>query len=290
MPAPARHRPLHIVVGDRPARPAFGHGGLQPRHSVADVTGAEILHQQLEAVAHVQAARRGVLGRGRQRIFRGDLAQADRAGVRVQQHAQLLDEADVFRLGVVVVVVLVGVRIVRTEAAAEALFQRLGRVVTQLCIVEAEVDRIQAEAIHATVEPEPHVIQRGLLHRRVVEVQVGLVGQEVVQEILLTPRLPLPGHAAEDRHPVVGRGAVLARIGPHVPVRLGIGAVLPAFLEPGVVDRGMAEHLVDHHLQTQRMRLGQQLVDIGERAEQRVDVAMVGDVIAEVGHRRFEEW
>jgi len=37
------------------------------------------------------------------------------------------------------------------------------------------------------------------------------------------------------------------------------------------------------------MGLGQQPVEIGERAEQRVHVAMVGDVVAEVGHRRFEE-
>ncbi|MDQ1131880.1 hypothetical protein QE386_000475 [Pseudoxanthomonas winnipegensis] len=53
--------------------------------------------------------------------------------------------------------------------------------------------------------------------------------------------------------------------------------------------RAVAEHLVDHHLQAQRMRLGQQGVEVGQRAEQRIDIAVVGDVIAEVGHGRLEE-
>jgi hypothetical protein len=37
------------------------------------------------------------------------------------------------------------------------------------------------------------------------------------------------------------------------------------------------------------VRLGQQAIEIRQRAEQRIDVAVVGDVVAEVGHRGFEE-
>ena len=37
------------------------------------------------------------------------------------------------------------------------------------------------------------------------------------------------------------------------------------------------------------MRLGDQRVEIGERAEERIDVGVVGDVVAEVLHRRGEE-
>ena len=185
--------------------------------------------------------------------------------------------------------VLVGVRVVRAEAAAHPLVGGLGRVVAQLRIVEAEVDRIQAEAIHAAIQPEAHVVQGGLLHFRVMEVQVRLVDQEVVQVVLLTARLPLPGAAAEQRQPVVGRRAVLARVGPDVPVRLRVAAVLAALAEPGVLDRGVAQHLVDHHLQAQAMGLGQQAIEVVQAAEQRIDVAVVGDVIAEIGHRRLEE-
>jgi len=287
--APAADRAFHIVIRNRPARPAFGHRRFQPGDRVADVGRAVVVHQQLEAVAHVQAPVLGVLGGGGQRVFRRDLAQAHRARILIQQRAQLLQEWQVLRLGVVVEVVLVGVRVVRTEAAAHALVRRLGRVIAQLRVVEAEVDRIQAEAVHAAVQPEPHIVQGGLLHIRVMEVQVRLVDQKVVQVVLLTARLPLPGAATEQRQPVVGRGAVLARVGPDVPVGLRIAAVLAALAEPGVLDRGMAQHLVDHHLQAQAMGLGQQAVEVIQVAEQRVDVAVVGDVVAEVGHGGLEE-
>ena len=38
------------------------------------------------------------------------------------------------------------------------------------------------------------------------------------------------------------------------------------------------------------MRLGQQQVKIRERAEGRVNGAIIGDIIAEIPHRGFEEW
>ena len=37
------------------------------------------------------------------------------------------------------------------------------------------------------------------------------------------------------------------------------------------------------------MRRGKQPVEIGERPEQRIDAAIVGNVIAKVGHRRGED-
>jgi hypothetical protein len=84
----------------------------------------------------------------------------------------------------------------------------LGGLSRSLCVVEAEIDRVQAQAVDAAVEPELHVVQRRLAHCRVVEVQVRLRGQEVVQEVLASAGFPLPCHTAEDRQPVVGRRAV----------------------------------------------------------------------------------
>ena len=46
---------------------------------------------------------------------------------------------------------------------------------------------------------------------------------------------------------------------------------------------------VDDHAQAARVRLGEQAVEVGERPEQRIDVAVVGDVVAVVLHRRAEE-
>ena len=51
----------------------------------------------------------------------------------------------------------------------------------------------------------------------------------------------------------------------------------------------MRPDLVDDHLQAERVRPRDERVEIRERAEDRVDVAIVGDIIAEVGHRRPEE-
>ena len=277
------------MVGDRPARPALGHLRLQLAHRAADVRRAEILGEQLEAVAHVQPAVHGVLGHRPQRILRGDLAQRRHVGIAVHQRTQLGEEAQVLRLRVVVVVVLERVRIGRAEAAAHALLAWLGRVVAQLAVVEAEVDRVQADAVHALVQPETHIVQRGRAHVGVVEVQVRLRGEEVVQVVLAAARLPLPCTAAEQRQPVVRRRAVGPGVGPHVPVGLRVVAALPAFAEPCVLGRGMAEHLVDHHLQPQPVRLVQQAVEILQRAEQRIDLAVIGDVVAEIRHRRLEE-
>ena len=155
--------------------------------------------------------------------------------------------------------------------------------------MEAEVDRIQAHAVHALVEPEAHVVQRRGAHRRVVEIEVGLRRQEVVQVVLAASRFPLPGHAAEQRQPVVGRAAVRLRIGPDVPVGLVVAAAFAALAEPRVLARRMAEDLVDHHADAESVGLRQQAVEVVEGAEQRIDVAIVGDVVAEVGHRRLEE-
>ena len=45
-------------------------------------------------------------------------------------------------------------------------------------------------------------------------------------------------------------------------------------------------HEVEQDLEPARMGLRQQIVEIGERAEARIDAAIIGDVIAEIGHRR----
>ena len=46
---------------------------------------------------------------------------------------------------------------------------------------------------------------------------------------------------------------------------------------------------VEHELDAARVAVRDQLVEVRERAEDRVDVAVVGDVVAEVGHRRGED-
>jgi len=249
----------------------------------------EVVGQQFETVRHVQALAGGVFGHGFERILRGDFAQAHRARVAVEQRTKLGQEGQIFGLGVVVIVVLKGVGVVGAEAAADTLCRRLGRVVAQQPVVKTEVDGVQAQAIDTAIQPETHHIQYRGTHVGIVEVEIGLRGQKIVQVILAAARLPLPRDTPEYGQPVVGRAAIGLGIGPHVPVGFRIVAAAAAFLEPRVLDRVVAEHLVDHHLQAKTMRLGQQTVEIGQGAEQRVHRAVVGDVVAEVGHRRLEK-
>ena len=49
--------------------------------------------------------------------------------------------------------------------------------------------------------------------------------------------------------------------------------------------RAVVRHDVDDHPEPEPVRLGDQRLGVGERAEQRVDVAVVGDVVAAVGQR-----
>jgi len=88
-----------------------------------------------------------------------------------------------------------------------------------------------------------------------------------VQVILPAARFPLPGAAAKNGQPVVGRGAIFTRIGPDIPVGLGVMAILAAFLKPGVLNGGMAENLVNHDFQAQRVGLVQQAVKVRECPE-----------------------
>jgi hypothetical protein len=46
---------------------------------------------------------------------------------------------------------------------------------------------------------------------------------------------------------------------------------------------------VEDQLQPARVRLGDDAIEIADRAEQRVDRAVVGNVVAEVGHGRAED-
>ena len=122
-----------------------------------------------------------------------------------------------------------------------------------------------------------------------MEVQVRLAGQEVVQIILHPPAVPLPGRAAEDRQPVVGRRAVGLGVGPDIPIGLGVVAARAAFDEPRMRLGGMRQHEVDHHPDVQGMRRLDDGVEIRQRAEHRIDIAVIGNVVAEILHRRGEE-
>ncbi len=153
------------------------------------------------------------------------------------------------------------------------------------------VGDVDAEAVHAEVEPEAQDRLELRVDLGVLPVQVGLLGGEQV-EVPLTVGQPRPRRAAEHRLPVVGRQ--LPCLAPSraedVPLALGAaGARLHGLHEPGVPVGGVVRHHVRNDLHAVPVRVLDQRPGVRQRAEDRVDVPVVGDVVPEVGHRRGVE-
>ena len=214
-----------------------------------------------------------------------DLAYQHAVVVFVEQRPHPVEKGDVLGpvLREAVILHVVGVH---RRARIVAL---LRRVRPQLRVVEIVVHRVEPEAVHPALEPEAHGLEQRILHRRIVEVEIGLLDQEVVQVILPPHPVPFPRRAAEDRGPVVGRRAVRVGIGPDIPVRPRIAPACAALDEPRMLLRGVAQHLVDDDLEPLPVRLCHQRVEIPERAEERLDIGVVRHVVAHVGHGRGKD-
>ena len=166
-------------------------------------------------------------------------------------------------------------RVVLRQAVVEL---GVRRVVAELGVLVHLAQRVDAEAVDAAVEPEAQHGEHRLAHRRVAPVEVGLLAQVGVRVVLAALGVEGPGGTAEHAQPVVGRAAVRRRVAPEVVVaRLG---------EPRVLVGGVVGHEVEQHAQPAVVRGRHQRVEVGERAEARVDRRVVGDVVAEVLHRR----
>ena len=245
--------------------------------------GAEAVAQEHEGVGGVQPVRAvGVLDQVGEHAVAGDLAHHHPVGVLVGAPAQPLQDVQGLRARAVVERPLQPIGLDRVGVGPR-------RVVPQQRVMGVEVDHVQAEAVGAAVEPEPGDVEHGLLDLGVEQVEVRLLLQEVVQIVLAPPRLPAPGRAAEHRQPVVGRRAVGLGRGPDVPVGLGVVPARPAFREPGALVGAVGIDLVDDDLEAQPVGGLDHAVIVGERAEHRVDAAVVRDVVAAVLHRRGEE-
>ena len=128
---------------------------------------------------------------------------------------------------------------------------------------------------------------------RVLPVEVGLLPREQVQVVLLRA----PAHhsqAGPEKNdpqllgsapggPRYGAGAGVA---PDVPVGLRVDAVAPRLLEPRVLVGGVVDHEVHDQPHAALVDALDQLVDVGQRPEGRVDVLVVADVVAVVVLRR----
>ena len=216
-----------------------------------------------------------------------DFADSDSARIFIKKRPYPFEKDKIFRLGLVVDMLLETIRVgIRHVMRRRALGRRI---VAQLGVVEIVVAGIEPKSVHPAIEPEAHRLDQGIANFGRMEIDVRLRCQEAVHIILHPHPVPFPGWAPEDRQPVVGRGAVGLGIGPHIPVGFGIIAACAALLEPFMLVGSVAEHLIDDDPEAQLMRTGEHRVEIGESPEHRIDIAIVGHVIAHVRHRRLEE-
>src|SRR5699024_10429954 len=154
-----------------------------------------------------------------------------------------------------------------------------------------EVDHVHPEAVDATVEPPAHhVVDRGP-DLWVLPVQIGLLGGEQVQVVLAGGLVQSPGRTREERLPVVrlstrctGLEAVSWST-PDVPVAFRVVERGSGLDEPRMLGGGVVDDQVHDELHPALVHLLEQLVEFVERAEDRVDVVVVADVVAVVSVR-----
>ena len=159
-------------------------------------------------------------------------------------------------------------------------------VVGALSLVEVG-HRVEPDAVDARVHPEVEDFEDRLLDLGVVEVEVGLMGVEAVPVIRVRDVVPRPVRGLKVFEDDPGVLIFLVGFAPHVEVTLG-GARPgpPCALEPGVLIRGVVAHELVDDADASPVRLPDEVVDIAQRAEHRVDVVVVRDVVPVITQRR----
>ena len=147
-------------------------------------------------------------------------------------------------------------------------------------------DRVQPQAVHAHVQPEVEHLEHGFLHRRIVEVQVGLVVEKPVPVVGVGDRVPRPVRRLEVLEDDPRVAVFVRRVAPDVEVAFnGTGRGAAGALEPGVLIAGVVDDQFRDDPQTARVRFLQEGLKIVQRAVAGVDIVIVRDVVAVVAQR-----
>src|SRR5690242_18798899 len=97
-------------------------------------------------------------------------------------------------------------------------------IVAKLIVLDEVPQDVDAEAVHAALEPEADDVVHGLAHDGIAPVQIGLRLEERVIVVLTRALVVFPSRAAELTQPVRRRSAAGRRIAPDIPVATWIVA------------------------------------------------------------------
>lgn len=167
---------------------------------------------------------------------------------------------------------------------------RLGQVLAVGALALEQVGhRVQPEAVDPQAQPEADDVDHGVLHGRVVVVEVRLVGEEPVPVELFAHRVegPVGLLGVDEDDPRVG--VALAGVAPHVEVAVRAVGVVPRLLEPGVRIRRVVHHQVRDDPNAPLVRGVEQRDEILDGAELRQHLVEIPDVVSAVAQRRIVE-
>ena len=156
-----------------------------------------------------------------------------------------------------------------------------------------EVDHILPEAIHPHVQPEAHDVLYLLPDSGIVHIEIRLPPGKNMQVILAALLIVLPGQALKLAEPVIG-GTMPAPpaarqdgVPPDIIVAVGVVPALAGFDKPGMLVRRVVDHQVQQDLEAQLMGPVQDLFELIQGPVVRVDIFIVGNIIAVI---RIGRW
>ena len=291
--APAAHDARLVVVVKEYARPAVaGNGVLLRRHRALEVGETHGLGGPFAALAVVNVEVSEHKQHVKLAVARiGDVFVAGAAldtGAFTHGHIAI---AAIEHLAMHLLEEFVKARTVLAEPIHVRVTLRTDLAVLHLAIgtqmLGNKRDHVHAETVNTAIHPPIHHVVHRATHGRIFPIEVRLLLRELVQVVFAALGIVLPCAAAEVGSPVVGlsagRARLMARLGrtPPIPVRVRI-VLAAAGLEPWVFVRRVVDHEVHDDLHAQPVRLGEQCVHVSESAEHRVDLLVVGDVVAVV--------
>src|SRR5207247_7430082 len=97
--------------------------------------------------------------------------------------------------------------------------------------------------------------------------------------------IELPGSAAKQARPVIGRATARRWIAPDVPVTFLVCPARTCLLKPGMLIGRVVGNKVEDELEVTLVGLLQQGIQVLERPEERMDTGVVANIIAKIRHR-----
>ncbi len=181
----------------------------------------------------------------------------------------------------------------RVDVRAELLQELVRRLevlaVRALGLVEIG-DGVEPQPVDAEAEPEVDDLEHRRVDRRVIEVEVRLVGKEAMPEVGVRLGVPRPVRRFEIFEDDARFLVSVGRLAPHVELALGAAgrrAARPQ--EPWVLVRGVIHHELGHDPDAARMRLVDHDFQVVDRPHFGVHGHVIRDVVAVVAAGRRAE-